>query len=113
MKKYKTCTKCKITKSLKRFSKDKNRKDGLSPWCKYCCKLSRKILYQANKEIFAIKSKKYYYKNRRKILIQCKKYRKSHRSAIKNIEKLKANKSRSIIINIENYTKKNLLYIID
>ena len=87
MKKYKTCTKCKITKTLRKFSKDKNRKDKLSPWCKNCCKLSRKLLYIINKKSFTIKLQKYYHKNQRKILIQCKQYRKSHQNEIKNIGK--------------------------
>ena len=32
----KTCSKCKKTLPLVRFKKDKNRKDGLSSWCKKC-----------------------------------------------------------------------------
>jgi len=32
----KICSKCKINQSLYRFHFDKNRKDGLSPWCNAC-----------------------------------------------------------------------------
>lgn len=34
----KTCTKCKIEKSLNEFHKDKTTKDGLGPHCKLCVK---------------------------------------------------------------------------
>ena len=33
----KTCSKCKIEKSIECFSKDKNRKVGIYPRCKDCC----------------------------------------------------------------------------
>ena len=36
----KVCTKCQLPKPLSEFSKDKNRKDGLNPWCKFCIKKS-------------------------------------------------------------------------
>ena len=41
----KRCTKCKAEKELKEFSKDKNRKDGLSYRCKGCRSEYKKIYY--------------------------------------------------------------------
>ncbi len=34
--KLKRCTKCKKEKRVSSFHKDRNRKDGLNPWCKEC-----------------------------------------------------------------------------
>jgi hypothetical protein len=36
--KTKTCTRCKRTRKLEAFYKDKHMKDGLSSWCKACTK---------------------------------------------------------------------------
>jgi len=55
----KTCTKCKQVFSLDSFCKDKNRKDGLNPWCRGC-------------------RKKHYADNRHRFLEYARKYRNSH-----------------------------------
>jgi hypothetical protein len=51
----KTCTKCKETKPLSEFCKDKRTKDGLSGWCKDCVK-------SYNKEYQKSGKRKEYYK---------------------------------------------------
>src|SRR2546421_13078735 len=32
----KTCSKCKVSKPADQFGRDRNRSDGLTPWCKEC-----------------------------------------------------------------------------
>jgi hypothetical protein len=44
----KICTKCKILKSKNDFNKHSCREDGFSAWCKLCCSISQKILYNKN-----------------------------------------------------------------
>jgi len=57
--KTKTCSKCKIIKSIIEFAKNRNHKDGLSSSCKDCIKIYRKIYYLDNKEEIAIKGRIY------------------------------------------------------
>jgi len=85
--KYKICSKCKTTKLLIEFCKDKNRKDNLSTWCKSCCKLSKKLHTQNTRKERSIKAKKYYQKNRKEILKKCKQYRKLHKEKSKKYKK--------------------------
>ena len=44
----KTCSRCHRVKSTDDFGKDKNRKDGLNPWCRECVKRTSKAYYRAN-----------------------------------------------------------------
>lgn len=53
--KIKVCSKCKKKKPLSEFTKDKNRKDGLYPYCKNC----RKKDGQINSEQISIKKKEF------------------------------------------------------
>lgn len=46
----KTCTQCKIDKSLSEFNKNKARKDGHANVCRECMKLLRKDHYLRNKD---------------------------------------------------------------
>ena len=47
----KTCSKCNIKKPLNDFYKNlKNKKTGLSTWCKECQKSDKKVDYQKNKD---------------------------------------------------------------
>lgn len=55
----KVCTKCGKEKPFGEFSKDKNKKDGLSNWCKGCSKQ----YYQENKERISEQRKRYYQDN--------------------------------------------------
>lgn len=65
--KTKTCTKCKETKQVSEFHKDKNRKDGLRPYCKECVRRYHHRHYEANKEKIAEKTRKYQEANKEKI----------------------------------------------
>ena len=55
----KICSKCKEEKGVCEFRKDKQKKDGLYPSCKDCCKLHR----EQNITFFLEKSKKWYNNN--------------------------------------------------
>lgn len=67
----KICKKCGIGKSTDCFYKDKNRKDGLQPYCKECNKLYHKKYQAKNKEKLKEYNEKYhksyYSKNKEKI----------------------------------------------
>lgn len=56
--KMKKCTRCKLFKKLKEFSKNKSRKDGLRNWCKDC----RKSFREENKEKISEQKKIYHRK---------------------------------------------------
>jgi hypothetical protein len=97
----KECTKCKIEKESSEFSKDKDKKDGLTSNCKACNKKYRqdnaeqlKKYHQENAERINQYSKKYRQKNAEKIkkyhqenAEQSKKYSKKWRQ--ENAEKIK------------------------
>ena len=58
---YKTCCKCKETKPINDFSRDRTRRDGVRVYCKHCQKASHRIYYQgAGKEVRERYKKKYY-----------------------------------------------------
>lgn len=61
--KTKICSKCKIEKSITEFHKHKKFFDGLSYWCKFCCKKYREL----NREKLNKYNKEYYKKNKEQI----------------------------------------------
>ena len=83
--KTKVCTKCKKRKSIIKFSKHKNHKDGLSSQCKKCDKKYRESNFErdaATKKQWQINnpkkriviSKRYYENNKEKIIARWKRY---------------------------------------
>ena len=60
----KECTKCRETKPLDFFSKDKASKDGLCFKCKQCASEHNRKHYLANKEAKNAKTRKYYLENK-------------------------------------------------
>lgn len=56
----KTCTKCSETKALDEFGRDKNRRDGLNPWCKACNRANANRHRLANVEVISAKRKAKY-----------------------------------------------------
>jgi len=101
--KTKICSKCKIEKDISEFSKNKNKKDGVNSWCKYCCKQYRKdnvekiLKYKKdNAEKISNLTKQYCKNNAEKIAKQKKQYRKD------NAEKLAKQKKQ--------YYKNNALF---
>jgi len=107
--KTKTCSKCKITKPITEFCKKKNRKEGLSYWCKDCKKEAKKIYdqlhkkeieeyrnshrkesrkyRQSRKEETKTYRKQYYKEHRQEELFYCKKYSQSHKKEINTCNK--------------------------
>lgn len=55
----KKCYNCKSEKSLKEFSKNKNRPDGLNSQCKTCHSIYRKLKYKENKNKEKEQTRKY------------------------------------------------------
>lgn len=64
----KLCKKCKETKELFEFSKNKNSKDGFVSECKKCKKSYDIKRYKNNREILLDKSKQYQEKNKTQVL---------------------------------------------
>ena len=60
----KTCTCCGLEKALTEFNKKKQKKDGLSPWCKKCASEKTRNYYQKNKEKVSNSSSARYFKNK-------------------------------------------------
>lgn len=56
----KTCTKCRETKPLNEFGRDKNRRDGLNPWCKACNRANVKRYNAAHRDEINAKRKAQY-----------------------------------------------------
>jgi len=92
----KTCSKCKIEKDESYFYKSNKMKDGLSYWCKSCCKTYR----ENNKENY----KKYYENNADKIKTNRKEYCKN------NVNKIKKNNKEYYKNNIDKFKKNNKEY---
>jgi hypothetical protein len=46
----KTCLKCRQSKPVSEFSKDKSRKDGLQDWCKSCAAEAERVRRAANRK---------------------------------------------------------------
>lgn len=93
----KICLKCKIEKELNLFTKDKNRKDGLNPYCIPCRKEQKR---------------NYYLMNRKNILTKCKEYREENRDIVRekarryykeNPQIIKETKRREYLKNKERY----------
>jgi hypothetical protein len=85
----KLCPKCKTTKDVNQFVKNKNTKNGLSVYCKDCCrkyyrdnketilekcKISGKLYRENNKEKNRLRSKKYYENNKEATIKRQRKY---------------------------------------
>lgn len=54
----KTCHKCKTTKSVNEFGRNKSRADGLQSQCKACKKATQKSWYERNKKAQAARRRK-------------------------------------------------------
>jgi hypothetical protein len=96
--KTKTCSKCKQTKDIGEFSKDKNKKDGLHSQCKSCAsayhqenkeKITeyQKAYRQENKEELAEYQKAWYQENKEKIAEQKKAYYQENKEEIAERDK--------------------------
>ena len=82
----KLCLKCKATKPVSEFFKDKTRKDGLSPYCKSCRKVEQKEDRTKNKDKRYAQQKLYVAANPEKVV----KWRRDY--VERNPDKVKASK---------------------
>lgn len=73
--KTKTCTKCKIEKSISDFYKDQNTEDKYRSYCKECIANYGKKYRQKNLKEDKERKKKYYQDNTEKIKAEQKKWR--------------------------------------
>lgn len=110
---FKKCSKCKETKDINLFYKNKYKNDGYYSECKKCrkeylktldLKESRKIYYQKNREKIQAGISDYYIKNKEKRLAYLKEYRE------KNKETMCLNRKIHYDNNKETILEKNKLY---
>lgn len=59
----KTCLTCKKEKPLSEFTSDKQKKTGLTPYCKECCAIASRRYYENHKEQYAKAHKEWREKN--------------------------------------------------
>jgi len=59
-----TCSKCKILKSLDSFYKDKSKKDGCTSYCKVCSANRSSLHYKNNKEEYIKRTSQWYANNK-------------------------------------------------
>jgi hypothetical protein len=74
----KICTKCKKTKSISKFDKNKIKSSGLNSWCKECRKEHSKKFYEENKDRILKRNKEWRKKNKSKKSEYDKKYRRDN-----------------------------------
>lgn len=74
-------------KPISEFYKDKNRTDGLNPYCKQCNKEYKKIRYKLNREKLLIQAKEYRDNNKEKIYQLNKKYRINNQKQVEAYQK--------------------------
>lgn len=103
--KMKTCSKCKVEKSIESFDKNKSNRLGLHSQCKQCRKINR----QENAEKIYLSNKAYKEANKESIAEYMKKYRQDNKKVI--AEYRQANKKR-ISYRAAAYRKENLDKII-
>jgi hypothetical protein len=79
---YKRCIKCGAIKNIDKFNHDKNRKDGLFPHCKDCCKEYKDIHWKKNRDKILSNQRKEYPYKRDEIRKKSKQYYKDNRPNI-------------------------------
>jgi 5-methylcytosine-specific restriction endonuclease McrA len=79
----KTCTKCNETKPLDGFGRDKNRRDGLNPWCKACNAANARRYGRANRETISAKRKAQYAADPDPIRLRVRQYAKRNQEAVR------------------------------
>ncbi len=79
----KKCAKCKMEKPISNFHRNKNRKDGLKPYCKECIA----DYYNEKKDEIKIYKDNWYIENREHLLEKAKLYQKENAEKIKEYKK--------------------------
>jgi 5-methylcytosine-specific restriction endonuclease McrA len=90
----KICARCKQTKPVDSFARDKNRKDGLWPYCRQCCSEYKKARYaqdkesqaerrwayrEANRQREADRARRWYQENHERARIRAKEWRSNNK----------------------------------
>lgn len=117
------CTKCGQEKTAEKFSKDTEKKSGLSSWCRTChteglknwalkhpeeCRITRTKFYQKNRAKIISRSREYYKNNKEKALSRQKRYYKRNKFLIRRKNRKRYNKNWERIRNSATiYYKKN------
>jgi len=94
----KTCSTCRIEKTLDSFNRDKHKKSGYRTQCKECCKKHReknkanralyfKEYYAKNKDTVLSYRREYYLKNKERELAKAKEYTDKNKEAVRAREK--------------------------
>ena len=103
----KICLKCRESKDVCEFNKDKNRSDGLQPLCKTCNKEYKLNWYLKNKERLSDKSKIYYENNKELVIERVKVWGNNNQEKIKGYKKDYVVNNRDIINKRMSERKKN------
>jgi hypothetical protein len=78
----KTCSKCRVEKSVEEFGKNKRCTDGYQFSCRLCTSDAKKEYYAKNKERVLNDTKRWYEKNKEKRAISKKNYRQANKDAV-------------------------------
>jgi hypothetical protein len=102
----KICNKCKKEKAIKKFHKDKSKKDGFRDKCKNCCIKITKQWHNKNLKKVKNYQIEYWILNKEKLTNQAKKYRRLHKKEIFILNKNYYNKNKIEILKRNNIYKK-------
>lgn len=100
----KFCIKCERELTIEHFCKDKNRKDGLNPYCKECKKKLANISYEIHKKHIIEHNKQYHEDNLESINKQQKGYRDNNKDTINKRSNQYYKDNKEIVL------KKNSIY---
>lgn len=93
----KKCPHCDIWKTANEFYSDKSKKDGLSSWCRSCCKSNSRKRYAENPEKSKCANAAYIHANRSKSLEHKRRYRERHAEKLKEKNRLWRIKNRRLL----------------
>ena len=79
----KKCYRCKITKPLMEFSRDKSKSHGRCGLCKLCDKIYSRDHYLRNRDVTIQKRQEYYAENHQKVIDCNRAYRENNRTEIR------------------------------
>lgn len=104
----KMCLKCKVEKPFAAFPKDKNRKDGLNPYCKPCVAIINKKYRDSHKEQTAERGRIYRENNKESISKWQKQYRENNKELVAQRKKEYYENNKEYIIQYQKeYAGKN------
>lgn len=101
----KKCSKCKETKELEQFSKNKKEKSGYNCWCKSCFNLYMKAYYLRNKEGISKYKTEWYRSNEFRIKQQTHKARQDIKARFKKLLNKAKGDKRNCDLSLELYSQ--------